>query len=137
MLKSKSSYLFIFTFLTVFWAVNSNITVSESQLSKLMRFMANDFKTIRTKVIANEKLPEYQKKYKKILTAKASADSKKGEHYIEYAQLFLKQYDRFYNCEKSIQKKEFNNLVSTCIRCHESYCPGPLTMIKKIKISQE
>lgn len=137
MLKSKSSYLFFYFFITVFWVANSNLSVSESQLSKLMRFMANDFKSIKAKINTNEKLPEYQKKYKKLISAKASADSKKGEHYIEYAELFLKQYDRFYSSEKAIQKREFNNLVSTCIRCHETYCPGPLTMIKKLKISPE
>ena len=77
MLKSKS-YYFVFTlFLITFCITNSNFRVSESQLSKLMRIMANDFKSIKTKVITNEKLPDYQKKYKKIITAKASADSRK------------------------------------------------------------
>jgi hypothetical protein len=137
MRKSKSSYLFFSLFITVFWIITSNLTASESQLSKLMRVMANDFKTIKTKLVTNGNIPEYHKNYKKILSAKASADSKKGEHYAEYAQLFLKQYDRFYSCEKLEQKKEFNNLISTCIRCHETYCPGPLTMIKKMKISPE
>lgn len=137
MLKSKFSFFIFYLFISVFWVANSNLIISESQLSKLMRFMANDFKSIRAKINTNEKLPEYQKKYKKIVSAKASADSKKGEHYSEYARLFLMQYDRFYASEKTFQKKEFNNLVSTCIRCHETYCPGPLTMIKKLKISPE
>jgi hypothetical protein len=99
--------------------------------------MANDSKLTRASIIEGKNIPAYQRKYKKIITAKASADSKKGEHYNEYAQLFLKQYDRFYSSEIANRKTEFNNLVSTCIRCHETYCPGPLTMLKKMKIPGE
>lgn len=139
MQKNKFKTLLFVVALTFCWIINSNFNVnsSESQLSKLMRTMSNDVKSTRVKIIAGEKILPYQKKYKKLITAKASADSKKGEHYEEYAQLFLVQYDRFYSCEKSTQKKEFNNLISTCVRCHETYCPGPLTMIKKMKISPE
>lgn len=28
----------------------------------------------------------------------------------------------------------FNNLVNRCIDCHKTFCPGPITRIKKLKI---
>lgn len=107
---------------------------SESELSKLMRTMANDMKRVRVKVQNGEKIPMFYKKYHRINTAKPSVESKKGERYPEYANTFLVQLDRFGKAEKINQKTEFNNLVKTCIRCHETYCPGPISMLKKMQL---
>jgi cytochrome c553 len=107
---------------------------SESELSKLMRTMANDMKRVRVKIQNGEKIPMFYKKYHRINTAKPSVESKKGEHYPEYANAFLIQLDRFGKAEKTTQKSEFNSLVKTCIRCHETYCPGPISMLKKLQL---
>ena len=107
---------------------------SESELSKLMRTMANDMKRVRVKVQKGEKIPMFYKKYHRINTAKPSVESKKGERYPEYANAFLIQLDRFGKAEKVDQKSEYNNLVKTCIRCHETYCPGPISMLKKLQL---
>tara|TARA_B110000091_G_C13683990_1_gene419138 strand:- start:395 stop:685 length:291 start_codon:yes stop_codon:yes gene_type:complete len=32
------------------------------------------------------------------------------------------------------QVEEFNRLVSRCIDCHQSFCPGPIRRIKKLRI---
>jgi len=107
---------------------------AESELSKLMRTMANDMKRVRVKVQNGDKIPAFYKKYDRVLTAKPSVESKKGEHYPEYANVFLAQVDRFSKADKSNQKLEYNNLVKTCIRCHETYCPGPISMLKKLQL---
>ncbi len=37
--------------------------------------------------------------------------------------------------KKSInQTEEFNRLVNRCIDCHQSFCPGPIKRIKKLRI---
>lgn len=107
---------------------------SESELSKLMRTMVADMKKLRVKVQQNEKIPHFYKRYSRIYTAKPSADSKKGERFDEYAKVFLTQCERFAQAAPEQQKAEYNNLVKTCIHCHESYCPGPLTMLKKMQL---
>jgi hypothetical protein len=107
---------------------------AESELSKLMRTMANDMKRVRVKVQNGDKIPAFYKKYNRIHTAKPSVESKKGEHYTEYANVFLAQVDRFSKVELANQKLEYNNLVKTCIRCHETYCPGPISMLKKLQL---
>jgi cytochrome c553 len=135
MLKNKFNILILTFFLSVFWVINSNLHFKESELSRLMRNMNADAKVVRLKIISGEKISKFNKKYSKIFKAKASADSKKGEHFEEYAQLFLKQTERLYLSELSEQKLEFNNWISTCVRCHETYCPGPLSSIKKMKIA--
>jgi hypothetical protein len=107
---------------------------SESELSKLMRNMSNDMKRIRVKVQEGQKIPQFYKKYGKIHTAKPSVDSKKGEEFPEMATAFLKQCERLGSSDKSQLKIEYNNLVQSCIRCHEKYCPGPITMLKRLKL---
>lgn len=96
--------------------------------------MANDMKRMREKVQQGEKIPVFYKKYNRILTAKPSSEAKKGEHYTEYANSFLAQTERFGKSTAEERKIEYNNLVKTCIRCHESYCPGPISMLRKLQL---
>lgn len=34
------------------------------------------------------------------------------------------------------KKQGFNNLVDRCIDCHKTFCPGPISRIKKLKTCQ-
>lgn len=129
----KIKGLFLIAFVLLSMIISSGFR-SESELSKLMRTMANDMKRIRVKVQKGEKIPVFYKKYHRINTAKPSVESKKGEHYAEYASVFLAQLDRFGKAEPAGIKAEYNNLVKTCIRCHETYCPGPISMLKKLQL---
>lgn len=106
----------------------------ESELSKLMRNMAEDMKRLRVKVQQGKKVPQFYKKYNRIHTAQPSVESKKGEEYPEMATAFLKQCERVGNSEPLHLKIEYNNLIQSCIRCHEKYCPGPITMLKRLKL---
>lgn len=107
---------------------------SESELSKLMRSMADDMKRLRVKVQQGKKIPHFYKKYDRIHTAKPSVDSKKGEEYPDMATAFLKQSERVGTSEPAQLKIEYNNLIQSCIRCHEKYCPGPISMLKRLKL---
>jgi len=35
------------------------------------------------------------------------------------------------NASGSVSKESHNTLIKQCINCHTSYCPGPITRIKK------
>ena len=129
----KIKGLFLISFVLLGVMISSGFR-SESELSKLMRTMANDMKRIRVKVQNGEKIPMFYKKYHRINTAKPSVESKKGDRYPEYATVFLTQLDRFGKAEPAGLKTEYNNLVKTCIRCHETYCPGPISMLKKLQL---
>ena len=121
---------------TVAWIVFSGFSAGESQLSKLMLVMKKDMYKMREDLNSGNITARFNKKrYEKIYTAKVSSESKKGEHFNEYAKAFLVQCERMNNAAQDQRKIEYNNLVSACIRCHESYCPWPLTMLKKIKLN--
>jgi hypothetical protein len=107
---------------------------SESELSILMRNMTEDIRKVRRKVEMGKKIPEFYKSYSQLYSAEASTSSKKGEQFSGYAEAFLKQCSRLKESDADQRKNEYNELVTRCIRCHETYCPGPLTMLKKLKL---
>ena len=107
---------------------------TDSPLTKLMRTMTADMKKARVEIIAGKKISNFGKQYSKINTAKPSSESKKGEQFTEFASAFLVQMDRFKNAPSERAKMEFNALAKTCVHCHETYCPGPITMLRKLQI---
>jgi cytochrome c556 len=107
---------------------------SDSPLTKLMRTMSADMKKARVEIIAGKKISNFGKNYTKINSAKPSSESKKGDQFKEFASTFLVQMDRFKNASSESAKMEFNALAKTCVHCHETYCPGPITMLRKLQI---
>ena len=107
---------------------------NDSQLTKLMRTMAADMKKARVEILAGKKIAKFGNQYMQIHSAKPSSESKKGEHFSEYATAFLVQMQRFKNAQPENVKLEYNALAKTCVHCHESYCPGPITMLRKLQI---
>ena len=107
---------------------------SESELSILMRKMTEDIRKVRRKVETGKKIPEFYTNYTQLYSAEASTSSKKGDQFSGYAEAFLKQCSRLKESVADQRKNEYNELVTRCIRCHETYCPGPLTMLKKLKL---
>lgn len=121
------------------WIVftSAKYQVSESALSKLMREMTSDMKKVRAAAISGKSFTKWGKSYDRILTAKPSADSKKGEYFEDYAKTFLAQVERTKTAnEQATIIPDYNLLVGTCIHCHEKYCPGPITMLRKLTIPQ-
>lgn len=107
---------------------------TDSPLTKLMRTMAADMKKARVEIIAGKKISNFGKQYSKINTAKPSSESKKGEQFTVFASDFLVQMERFKISPSESVKMEFNALAKTCVHCHETYCPGPITMLRKLQI---
>jgi hypothetical protein len=101
-----------------------------------MRSMTSDTKKLREKVLKEDKIPVFYKKYKRIFSAKASSDNKKGDEFNSLATAFLTNCERLQKADSENQKKSFNAMVISCIRCHEKYCPGPLSMLKRLQIPQ-
>jgi argininosuccinate synthase len=131
----KSVARYVFALLMTLVVFQGFISMrSESQLSILMRKMTDDIRKVRRKVETGKKIPEFYKSYTQLYSAEASTTSKKGDQFAGYAEAFLKQCSRLKESTADQRKSEYNELVTRCIRCHETYCPGPLTMLKKLKL---
>ena len=109
-----------------------NSFLIESDLSKLMRTMTSDAKKLREKVQKGDKIPMFYKKYKRIYTASPSSDNKKGDEFDALARAFLTNCEHLHSSDDENRKLAYNAMVTSCIRCHEKYCPGPLSMLKRM-----
>jgi len=110
-------------------------TYKPSQLAKLMERMHLDMKNYREKVVAQKNIPDLSKKWKKIYTAQPTDESVKGEKFDTYADHFFQKYDELLTAQENQRKTAYNNLVTNCVSCHESFCPGPIKSIKKLYIN--
>jgi hypothetical protein len=106
-----------------------------SQLAKLMERMHLDMKNYREKVVAQKNIPDLSKKWKKIYTAQPTDESVKGEKFDAYADHFFEKYNELLSAQDNQRKTAYNNLVTNCVSCHESFCPGPIKLIKKLYIN--
>lgn len=99
-----------------------------------MRTMTSDAKKLREKVQKGDKIPMFYKKYKRIYAAGASTENKKGVEFDALATAFLTNCERLYQADSAGKITAYNAMVTACIRCHEKYCPGPLSMLKRMVI---
>ena len=118
--------------------IPSKLDKNES-LSELMDRITKDTKELRKSIESGKglkKAKKYGTTYSGIHTAKASDAGKKGEHFDGFATSFLKETERLRVADEINLKLQFNAVINSCINCHSTYCPGPLTMLKRMKLAE-
>lgn len=105
----------------------------DSELALLMRAMYNDSEIIR-QAILEKRLPEdFREKFKAIHTATPTDANVRDENFKPFSNSFLLALDKVYQDDDN-RVENFNTVVSTCIACHQKYCPGPIRKIQKLYI---
>ncbi|MFN4123959.1 MAG: hypothetical protein ACK4GL_11740 [Flavobacteriales bacterium] len=105
-----------------------------SPLAKLMVQMNQEMRDYRQRVIDGKDIPDLEKRWKKMLTAEPTDASVKSEKFNAFATVFFERCADLKNAQVTDRKIAFNNMVSNCVTCHESFCPGPISMIKRLHI---
>lgn len=108
----------------------------DSELALLMRKMYLDADKIKQKIINNEDniADDFIAELEKVHTANPTDKNVKTPEFTAFNNLLINQAKELK--KKSANKKEaFNSLVVSCINCHQSFCPGPIKRIKKLKIN--
>jgi hypothetical protein len=109
----------------------------DSELTLLMRSMADEMKLLKASVLQDQLYTDWKVDYKQIHTAKPSTEAKKGPKFSEYARVFIAQLDRLKENKTTTEiRPQYNLLVNSCIQCHETFCPGPLSMLKKLRVPE-
>lgn len=108
-----------------------------SELAQLMRDMYSGQEQWK-KEIENGKIPkDFPEKYKKIHTAIATDSTVRTDVFTIMSDEYLRSIQKIINSENSqSSKKNFNEMVNKCIVCHQSFCPGPISRIQKLKINK-
>lgn len=107
----------------------------DSELALLMRKMYNDADSIK-KLIVNEEgniSKAYIDDLERIHTATPTDTDVKTPEFTAYTDLMINEANALFNDETN-KKEGFNQLVNRCVECHQSFCPGPIKKINKLKI---
>ena len=103
-----------------------------SPLAKEMRRMYDNMKLINAQLKQGTSVDEsLLSGYDNILTAEATNPADLTPEFYGFAKGWLS--------EVSILKDEpnlanYNNVMNACVHCHESFCPGPIPKIKKLRL---
>jgi hypothetical protein len=107
-------------------------TKEKSELSIVMDSMYSETLLIK-KGLETQTYPSNPlEKYKIIHTATPTDADVKTAEFREFANDYLKSIKEFY---QETSGKNYTLMINACIRCHESYCPGPLKKINQLKLS--
>ena len=105
-----------------------------SELALLMREMQT-YSNIAKGDVKNGKKPgAYPVSFDKIYTAEISESMSKSEYYKSFADLYIMSVKNYATSSPENRVDTYNNMVSACLACHSQHCPGPVPVIKKLRI---
>lgn len=107
-----------------------------SELAMLMRTIHEDAKSWRATIQDGDLVVEDVDIYQKMVESTPTKPEVKGPAFEGFAKHYQMQIDSLTAAKDiSLAAGAYNNLVSSCITCHESFCPGPVKTIQKLYIS--
>ncbi|MCA1762538.1 MAG: hypothetical protein LC664_06060 [Flavobacteriales bacterium] len=107
-----------------------------SELALLMRTIHQDAKSWRAAIENGDLVSREIDIYQKMVESTPTKPDVKGPAFEGFAKHYQMQIDSLTAAKDiSLAADAYNNLVSSCITCHESFCPGPVKTIKKLYIS--
>ncbi len=105
-----------------------------SELSLLMRQMHKHALQAREDVLNNKVTKGYPAEFHKIYSAAPTTPTTKNQYYNSYADLYMAALKNFSKSNRKNLKENYNNLISGCVVCHTTHCPGPMVLIEKLPI---
>jgi lipopolysaccharide export LptBFGC system permease protein LptF len=108
----------------------------DSELTLVMRDIFDKTERIKKSLANNEQLPTWYSNYidelKKIHTATSTDTTIKESTFYAFIDLLNRNAIEL---KQNTNKENYNQLVNSCIKCHQSYCPGPIVKIKKLYLN--
>lgn len=106
----------------------------DAPLALLMREMFLDMEEIRISVENNDELKSYLEKHKDILDAIPTNPKVKTAQFQLMGNAYLESLKILENGSRELMMDNYKILVSTCLGCHQQYCPGPIKKINKLTL---
>ena len=75
--------------------------------------------------------------YSGIFSVKASDHVDRDSVFFAFGNHFLTTYKTATEgSNEEAVVESYNNIVQTCVTCHRSYCPGPVSRINKLRLAE-
>ncbi len=107
-----------------------------SELVLIMRKMYDDNMAMKAQIKAGVVPDAIPEEYHKILTATATNPDELDDLYYAMAKVYLNDYQSMVDAKPEELVSKYNNLVKTCVNCHQNYCMGPIPKIEKLYIKE-
>ena len=106
----------------------------DSELALLMREMFADVERIKEQV-QNGEAVTVKVNHEKILSAHATEPAKAASaEFKTWGTAYLKGIETLINSSPENAEFAYTSLISSCMNCHQAFCPGPIVRIKKLKL---
>ena len=106
----------------------------DAPLALLMREMFLDMEEMKEGIVEGKKIKSYLEKHKELLTAKPTDAKVKTEQFNTMGMAYLANLRTLEEGSEDALLDNYKSVVSTCLACHTSYCPGPVKRIKLLKL---
>lgn len=114
---------------------NDIITVKQSEMAALMLEMYDVVEQNKKLVLEGEIPKTSTKSFFNIHTAVLTDPSDRNSTFKAYSDFYLHELEQLYRTRtKDSLEVLHNNVVNSCITCHQSTCIGPIPRIKKLLI---
>jgi hypothetical protein len=106
----------------------------DAPLALLMREMFLDMEEMKEGIVEGKKIKSYLEKHKELLTAKPTDAKVKTEQFNTMGMAYLANLRTLEESSEDALLNNYKSVVSTCLACHTSYCPGPVKRINLLKL---
>jgi cytochrome c556 len=116
----------------------SEVKMAEfSELAMLMKQIHKDAKDWRSKIVEGELVTDSIAIYSALVESTPTDADVTGPVFEGMAAAYQDKLDAFLSAKNiDLAKSSYNNLVASCVSCHQVYCPGPIPTIKKLYVSE-
>ncbi len=103
-----------------------------SELAQVMRAMYANMTIVGEMVNQKEAIPDSLLfGYERMLSAEATNPEDLNEQFYGFANIWLNKLDGF---RQSQDIEHYNEVMNACVHCHQSFCPGPIKKINRLKL---
>jgi hypothetical protein len=107
-------------------------TSNGSELTLLMREMFDDGMKIKEAILEGEN-PQIMNKAKALMSAHSTdPEVAISEEFEIFAQSYLAAVEALEEVNNENRTTQYEIMVTSCMNCHRSLCPGPMVKIKKL-----
>lgn len=106
----------------------------DAPLALLMREVFLDMEEIKLSVEQGENIKSYLKKHKEILQAHPTNPAVKTATFEMMGNAYLESLKNLEESPKAQLSENYQVLISSCLGCHQQYCPGPIKRIQLLNL---
>jgi hypothetical protein len=103
-------------------------------MALMMRQMAIQADSIKTLIVRGEKPDSLRYPFIRFYLVEPTDPNVLEPQFFENARLFQEAYRNLMSADNN-HKQYYNLMINACVKCHESYCSGPLKRIRKLPIA--